>query len=111
MSLSFIHTAIDNFERRVVVKVLVWKLGNGVLYCSNSDVLTNKDLNGSETKDLNGLETMCSLISKLPHSNVYLVVIAVPVCLRAGVTGFFLSVMCVCTIVLLCTRSTSFAVR
>ena len=38
------------------------------------------------------LETMCSLISKLTHSNiihqVFLVLTAVPVCLGAGVTVF-----------------------
>ena len=57
---------------------------NGVLCCSNSDIMVEANLNS--------LETICCLFLKLDHSNimhqVFLVLIAEPVCLRAGVTVF-----------------------
>ena len=57
-----------------------------MMCCSNSDVTAQTILND-----------LCCLISKLSHlittHQVYLVLIAVPFCLRAGVT-VFLSTVC-----------------
>ena len=58
--------------------------------CSNSDIIVKTSVNG--------LEKMCSLISRPSNLDiihqVFLVLTAVPVCLRAGVTVFVSGVQC-----------------
>ena len=79
-------------DRKTVTATSRCRESNCVLCCSESCTTAETNLNGSET--------MCSLILKLSHSNiihqVFLVLIAVPVCLRAGVT-VFRSGVCKCS--------------
>ena len=68
-----------------------------VFFCwSNSDIMANTNANI--------LQTMCTLILKLSHLNivhrVFVVLIAVTVCLKAGVT-VFVSTVCTCACVII----------
>ena len=86
---KILHTWLLHIsDRKTVTPTSRCSESNCVLCCCNCYIMTETDLNG--------LETMLSLISKLSHLNrvqqVFLVLIAMPVCLRAWVTLFLSSV-------------------